>query len=77
VVRHGVEAGFGKGTVIYHSLNHEGPILARRRINVNDLFKELQRTRPLINRRELAYRRHLANPRTTRSKSYFPQRECC
>jgi hypothetical protein len=66
VVRHGVEAGFGKGTVIYHSLNHEGPALLNRRVNANNLFLELQRTQILPNGRELAYRRHVVNPKTPR-----------
>lgn len=70
VVRHGVEAGFGKGTVIYHSLNHEGPALLHRRVNANNLFMELQRTQILPNGRELAYRRHVVNPKTPRSEFF-------
>jgi hypothetical protein len=43
VVRHGVQEGFGTGTAIYHSLNHQGPVLSDRRINATSLFQNLQR----------------------------------
>lgn len=70
VIKHGVEACFGKDTFIHHLLNHEGPALSYLLINANNLFTELQRTKPIVNRRELAYRRHYVNPKTPRSESY-------
>lgn len=69
VVRHGVENGFGAGTAVYHSLNHEGPKLSQRRINAKSLFRELQRrAESAIMAKEMPYRRHIAN-------SHAPRRE--
>ena len=70
VVRHGVNEGFGTGTAIYHSLNHQGPVLSTRRINASSLFQELQRrvehSGPL--RKDLPYKRHVINPQVAQRK---------
>ena len=70
VIRHGVEAGFGNGTVIYHSLNHGGPSVLRRHVTADILFLQLQNADNGTGRRKLAYRRHYVNPKTPRSESY-------
>lgn len=66
VVRHGVQDGFGAGTAIYHSLNHQGPVMLQRKINASTLFPELQRTAGFggVPRHELPYKRHILNPQT-------------
>lgn len=71
VVRHGVQDGLGKGTAIYHSLNHQGPKLLERRINASTLFQELQRNVDLGGRmrKEHPYKRHIVNPQAARRRS--------
>lgn len=73
VVRHGVQDGFGQGTAIYHSLNHQGPNLQERRINASSLFQDLQR-RPEnggLMTKDMPFKRHVANPEIPRREFWY------
>lgn len=76
VIRHGVEAGFGKGTIIYHSLNHEGPPFAQRRVQVHQLFNDLQRPHVFITKQDNPLRRHIVNPKEAKRTSFSKNAQC-
>jgi hypothetical protein len=69
VIRHGVEAGFGQGTIIYHSLNHDGPPFSERRVQVHQLFDDLQRPNVFITGLDNPLRRYIANPKEAKRMS--------